>query len=205
MKLQWCVYPYHCTVAPNWGGRTPGSQTPGVPAALDLNVQMYRRQEADPAQLQLCLPVSVTTEVSTDSGDELNQWHFHCRETTCRCKITATSTIGGIATAEQGSARRGRCPPCPPRRAAVPAPAAAPQREVSAEREEESSGPWRRTTRLSPPPWPWLSSGSLGRYGASLQPGPWRRSSVHTASMHGGVAPADVWRHRRVQLHQPPT
>ena len=25
--LQWCVSPYHCTGAPNHGGRTPGSQT----------------------------------------------------------------------------------------------------------------------------------------------------------------------------------
>ena len=27
-----CVCPGHCTPAPYWGGRTPGSQTPGVPA-----------------------------------------------------------------------------------------------------------------------------------------------------------------------------
>ena len=38
--LHWCVSPYHCTVAPNWGGRTLGSQTPSVPATLGLNVQM---------------------------------------------------------------------------------------------------------------------------------------------------------------------
>ena len=31
--LQWCVSPYHCTDAPNQRGRTPGSQTHGVPAA----------------------------------------------------------------------------------------------------------------------------------------------------------------------------
>ena len=36
-------------------------------------------------------------------------------------------------------------------------------------------------------PWPWLSSGPMGRYGLSLLPGPWRRSSVHTSSKHGGV------------------
>ena len=31
---------YTSVGAPNWGGRTPGSQTPGVPATLGLNVQM---------------------------------------------------------------------------------------------------------------------------------------------------------------------
>ena len=36
-----CVCPYDIAAhAPNWGGRTPGSQTPGVPATLGLNVQM---------------------------------------------------------------------------------------------------------------------------------------------------------------------
>ena len=91
----------------------------------------------------------------------------------------------------------------PPRRAVVSAPAAAPQREVSAVRGEDSSGPWRRTTRLSPLPWPWLSSGPLGRYGASLQPGPWRRSSAHVATMTGAVA---LYAAKRLPLrcqHQP--
>ena len=31
---------YRSVGAPDWGGRTPGSQTPGVPATLGLNVQM---------------------------------------------------------------------------------------------------------------------------------------------------------------------
>ena len=57
-----------------------------MPAKLQQTTP-HRRQEADHAQLQLCLPVSVATEMSTDSGDELNQWHFHCRETTGRCMI----------------------------------------------------------------------------------------------------------------------
>ena len=118
------------------------------------------------------------------------------QEEACRRNARHPAAVPPFAAQEhQESARRGRCPPSAPRSAAVPAPAAAPQREVSAVRGEESSGPWRRTTRLSTLPWPWLSSGPLGRYGASLQPGPWRRSSVHTASMHD----------RRVQLHQPPT
>ena len=38
--LMRCVWPYPITVAPNWGGRTPASQTPGVPATPSLNVQM---------------------------------------------------------------------------------------------------------------------------------------------------------------------
>ena len=37
-------------------------------------------------------PANPTTEMSTDSGDELNLRHLHCRETTCRCMNTATST-----------------------------------------------------------------------------------------------------------------
>ena len=31
---------YTSVGAPNWGGRTPGSQTPDVPTTLGLNVQM---------------------------------------------------------------------------------------------------------------------------------------------------------------------
>ena len=38
-------------------------------------------------------------------------------------------------------------------------------------------------------PLPWQSSVSVERCGGSLLPGPRRRSSVHTASMHGGAAP----------------
>ena len=41
-----------------------------------------------------CAYLSVATEMSTDSGDELNLWHLHCHETTCRSKNTATSTTG---------------------------------------------------------------------------------------------------------------
>ena len=43
-------------------------------------------------------------------------------------------------------------------------------------------------------PWPWLSSGPVERYSASLQPGPWRRSSAHVAAMSGAVALFAAWR-----------
>ena len=40
MELDACLCRYTSVGAPKWGGRTPGSQTPGVPATLGLNVQM---------------------------------------------------------------------------------------------------------------------------------------------------------------------
>ena len=46
----------------------------------------------------------------------------------------------------------------------------------------------RRARRAPPPPRPWPSSVPLEQSGGSLLPGPRRRSSVHTASMHGGAA-----------------
>ena len=45
------------------------------------------------------VPVSVRTGMSTDSGDELNLRHPHCRETLRRCMITRTSTTAGTAPA----------------------------------------------------------------------------------------------------------
>ena len=93
--LQWCVSPYHCTVAPNCGGRTPGRQTPGVPATLGLNVQM----DGGRKMLQNCskLPLNAATmptpllrtKMPTSSGDELNMGHFHCRNRLCM--ITGTT------------------------------------------------------------------------------------------------------------------
>ena len=53
---------------------------------------------------------------------------------------------------------------------------------------EESSGPWRSPPRLPPPPWPWLASVPVGRHGAVLQPGPWRRSSARGEATDGAVA-----------------
>ena len=101
MELNACLCRYTLVDAPGWGGRTPGSQTPGVPATLGLNVQKdggrkmlqtcsklpsspppCRPNKAHHAQLQLCVPVSVATEMSTDFGDELNLRHLHCRKTT---------------------------------------------------------------------------------------------------------------------------
>ena len=85
--------------APNWGDRTPGSQTPGVPAALGLNVQM----DGGRKMLQNCskLPLiaatmlakqgppctaalTVRTRLCCATGsvlkrrDELYLRHFHC-------------------------------------------------------------------------------------------------------------------------------
>ena len=64
------------------GPQRPDGRSPKNAAKLQKTTP-HRHQEADHAQLQLCVPV--VTEMSTDSGDELNQWHFDCRETTCRC------------------------------------------------------------------------------------------------------------------------
>ena len=47
-----------------------------------------------------------------------------------------------------------------------------------------------RELHLVPTPWPWLSSVPVGRYGATLQPRPSRRSSAHASAMSGAVAPA---------------
>ena len=53
----------------------------------------------------------------------------------------------------------------------------------------------RRSALAASTPWPWLSSVSVERCGGSLQPGPLRRSSVHTSSsMHGGAAPSSAAR-----------
>ena len=93
--LQWCVSPYHCTDAPSWGGRTPGSQTPGVPATLGLNVQMDggRKMLQNCGKLPLIAATMPTlllpTKMSTSSGDELKMGHFHCRNH--HCMITGTS------------------------------------------------------------------------------------------------------------------
>ena len=51
-----------------------------------------------------------------------------------------------------------------------------------------SSGSSPCSSTRSPTPRPWLSSGPVGRYGATLQPGPLRRSSAHVATMSGAVA-----------------
>ena len=69
----------------------------------------------------------------------------------------------------------------------LPPAARPPQTEApAAPPEEVASVPvGRRTLRGPPPPplpWPWQSCVPLGRCGGSLLPGPWRRSSVHTAS-----------------------
>ena len=47
-----------------------------------------------------------------------------------------------------------------------------------------------RVLHLEPTPWPWLSPVPVGRCGATLQPGPSRRSSAHASAMSGAVAPA---------------
>ena len=80
--------------APGWGGRTPGSQTPGVSATLGLNVQMdgVRKMLQNCSKLPLndaTMPTPLLqTKMSTSSGDELNMGHFHC----CNrlCMITGT-------------------------------------------------------------------------------------------------------------------
>ena len=75
--------------APNWGGRTPGSQTPGVPATLGLNVQMDggRKMLQNCSKLPLIEATMATpllrTKMSTSSGDELNLGHFHCGNLVC--------------------------------------------------------------------------------------------------------------------------
>ena len=55
----------------------------------------------------------------------------------------------------------------------------------------------RRTCPRAPPPRPWPSSVPLGWCGGYSRPGPWRRSSVHTARMHGGAALFAALRHQR--------
>ena len=89
--LMRCVCRYPITVAPNWGGRTPGSQTPGVTATLGLNVQMDggRKMPQNCSKLPLnaatmTIPL-LRTKMSTSSGDELNMGHFHCRNRTAPC------------------------------------------------------------------------------------------------------------------------
>ena len=55
---------------------------------------------------------------------------------------------------------------------------------------EESSGPWRSSSRLPPPPWPWLASGlpvGGGMVLSVLQPRPSRRSARGEAT-DGAVA-----------------
>ena len=76
------------------------------------------------------------------------------------------------------------------------APRRAPRRGRRAPAREEEQSPGTRpcTSSHVPPPWPWQSSGPVVRCGATLLPGPSGRSSVHTANMHGGVAPAAAWR-----------
>ena len=39
VELDACLWRYTSVGAPNWGGRTPKSQTPGVPATMGLDVQ----------------------------------------------------------------------------------------------------------------------------------------------------------------------
>ena len=51
-------------------------------------------------------------------------------------------------------------------------------------------GTWPCSASRAPTPRPWLSSGPVGRSGATLQPGPWRRTSAHAATWSGAVAPA---------------
>ena len=71
--------------------RHPGPQRPDERrpknAAKLKRTTPHHRQQANHAQLQLCVHVSVATERSTDSGDELNLWHLYCPETTCRCIV----------------------------------------------------------------------------------------------------------------------
>ena len=98
-----CLYRYAPAHATNWSDRTPGSQTPGVPATLGLNVHAdgERKMPQNCSKLPL---IAATTHscscayqpllrrgMSTNTGDELNLRHLHCRETTCRCMITLTS------------------------------------------------------------------------------------------------------------------
>ena len=72
---------YTSAGAPNWGGRTPGSQTPDVPATLGLNVQMVggRKMLQNCSKLPLIAATMPTlllrTKMSTSSGDELNLGH----------------------------------------------------------------------------------------------------------------------------------
>ena len=63
--------------APNWGGRTPGSQTPGVPAALRLNVQMdggrkrlqnCSKLPSSPPSCQPCTAATVRTCLCGNCG-----------------------------------------------------------------------------------------------------------------------------------------
>ena len=56
---------YTSVGAPNQGGRTPGSQTPGVPATLGLNVQM----DGGRKMLQNCskLPITAAKTATAES------------------------------------------------------------------------------------------------------------------------------------------
>ena len=98
-------------------------------------------------------------------------------------------TYGKISTMCNAVCRwtRGPVAPAAPT-ASWAAPRRAPRRGQRAPaREELSSGTRPCSAPHVPAPWPWLFSGPVGRYGASLLPGPSRRSSVHTSSKHGGV------------------
>ena len=121
------------------------------------------------------------------------------------CMNSTTCSPPAAAQEHRGSARTARCPRSAQQRAAGPpteapaapkasqaAPRRAPRRgrRAPAREEELSSGTRPCSAPRVPPPWPWLSSGPVGRCGASLLPGPSGRSSVHTSSKHGGVAPS---------------
>ena len=65
---------------------------------------------------------------------------------------------------------------------------------------QHAGAPWRVVASpRTPPPRRWPYSVPVGLRGGYSRPGPWRRSSVHTASVHGGVALSASCRHRRVQ------
>ena len=66
--------------------------------------------------------------------------------------------------------------------------------------EEGASVVVTRCAPRAPPPRPWQTSDPL-RCGAYSLPGPLRRSSVHTASKHGGVAAAFERLPSRCQRH----
>ena len=74
--LMTCVYPYDIAAhAPDWGGKTPGSQTPGVPATLGLNVQKDggRRMLQTCSNLLLIAATRVPATVAKKNVDKLRR------------------------------------------------------------------------------------------------------------------------------------
>ena len=66
VELDACLCRYTSVGAPNWCGRTPRSQTPGVPATLDLNVQM----DGGRKMLQNCSKITPPQHLNIPSTNE---------------------------------------------------------------------------------------------------------------------------------------